>query len=260
MSAAETFDVVVLGAGIGGLSAALAAHEHGLRPVLIEKSDRIGGTTSDSYGLIWVGDNHLMRQAGETDPRDDIIQYMTFLGGGELSEERMQALVDRSPEAIVLLRICGIPFRLIGGLVDHYFGVAAGARGAGRTLEAELISGFDLGDWRDKVRTPKDAPYFVTAAEQYAWGGINRYSTWDQDLMRQRRDQGPARQGRRAGDALCRSSLLQRGVPIRLDTAVEGLTVDRRAASPACGWPTAPAVGPTAASCWRPAATNGTPS
>ena len=72
-------------------------------------------------------------------------------------------------------------------MVDHYFGVAAGARGPGRTLEAELISGFELGDWRDKVRTPKDAPYFVTAAEQYAWGGINRYSTWDQDLVRERR-------------------------------------------------------------------------
>ena len=28
---------------------------------------------------------------------------MTFLGGGELSEERMLTLVDRSPEAISLL-------------------------------------------------------------------------------------------------------------------------------------------------------------
>ena len=94
--------MVVLGAGIGGLAAALAAHEHGLRPVLIEKSDRIGGTTSDSYGLIWVGNNHLMRQAGETDPRDDIVHYMTFLGGGELSEERMLTLVEHSPDVIVL--------------------------------------------------------------------------------------------------------------------------------------------------------------
>ena len=102
-SAGETFDVIVLGSGIGGLSAALAAHEHGLRPILIEKSDRIGGTTTDSYGLIWVGGNHLMRRAGESDTRDDIIRYMTFLGGGELSEERMLALVDRSPEAIVVL-------------------------------------------------------------------------------------------------------------------------------------------------------------
>jgi 3-oxosteroid 1-dehydrogenase len=56
------------GLGIAGLAAALAAHEHGLRPLLIEKADLIGGTTSDSYGLIWVGGNHLMRRAGETIP------------------------------------------------------------------------------------------------------------------------------------------------------------------------------------------------
>src|SRR4051812_26337784 len=113
-SPADTFDVIVLGSGIAGLAAALAAHEHGLRPILIEKSNRIGGTTSDSYGLIWVGGNHLMRKAGETDSRDDIIRYMTFLGGGELSEERMLALVDRSPDAILFYESCGIPFRLIG--------------------------------------------------------------------------------------------------------------------------------------------------
>src|ERR1700681_1881945 len=96
-SAADTFDVIMLGSGIGGLCAALAAQKHGLRPILIEKADRIGGTTTDSYGLIWVGDNHLMRKAGQSDARDDIVRYMTFLGGGELSEERMLALVDRSP-------------------------------------------------------------------------------------------------------------------------------------------------------------------
>src|ERR1700675_3222782 len=116
-SAADIFDVIVLGSGIGGLSAALAAQEHGLRPLLIEKADRIGGTTTDSYGLIWVGGNHLMRQAGESDSRDDIVRYMTCLGGGKLSEERMLALVDRSPEAISFYESCGIPFRLIGGLV-----------------------------------------------------------------------------------------------------------------------------------------------
>jgi 3-oxosteroid 1-dehydrogenase len=222
---AEPFDVIVLGAGIGGLSAALAAREHGLRPLLIEKSGQIGGTTSDSYGLIWVGDNHLMRKAGQADARDDIIRYMTFLGGGELSEDRMLALVDRSPEAMTFYESCGIPFRLIDGLVDHYFGVVPGARGAGRTMEAPLISGFELGDWRDKVRTPKDAPYFVSAAEQYAWGGINRYSTWDQNLMAERR----VKDLRGKGVGLVThfvKALLSRGVPMRLGTEVAGLAIE----------------------------------
>lgn len=63
---AGSYDVVVLGSGIAGLAAALAAHECGLAPVLVEKADKLGGTTCDSYGLIWVGDNHLMRAAGGT--------------------------------------------------------------------------------------------------------------------------------------------------------------------------------------------------
>jgi 3-oxosteroid 1-dehydrogenase len=226
MSPTDSYDVIVLGSGIAGLAAALAAHEHGLRPIVIEKSDLLGGTTSDSYGLIWVGDNHLMRRAGDTDARDEIIRYLIFLGGGELDEQRMLALVDHSPEAIVFYEACGIPFRLVDGLVDHYFGVAAGARGAGRTLEADLISGFELGTWRDKVRTPKAAPYFVTAAEQYAWGGINRYSAWDPDLVRERRE----RDMRGKGVGLLThfvKALLGRGVPISTGRKADGLAIER---------------------------------
>jgi 3-oxosteroid 1-dehydrogenase len=225
MAEAETFDVIVLGSGIAGLAAALAAQERGLRPLLLEKTDRIGGTTADSYGLIWVGGNHLMQRAGSADPRDEIVRYMTFLGGGEVSETRVATLVDRAPGVIAFFEACGIPFRLIGGMVDHYFGVADGARGPGRTFEADLISGFELGDWRDKVRTPKDAPYFCTAAEQFAWGGINRYSTWDQDLVRDRR----AKDMRGKGVGLVThfvKALLKRGVPIRLGAAVQGLAVE----------------------------------
>jgi 3-oxosteroid 1-dehydrogenase len=226
MSFAGPYDVIVLGSGIAGLAAALAAHDNGLRTVLIEKASQLGGTTTDSYGLIWVGGNHLMRRAGDGDSRDEIIRYMTFLGGGELCEERMLALVDHSPEAIEFFESCGVSFQLTGGIVDHYLGVAAGARGSGRTLEAKLISGLELGAWRDKVRTPQHAPYFVTAEEQYAWGGINRHSTWDQDLVRTRRE----RDMRGKGVGLVThfvKALLARDVPIHLSAEVAALTMDR---------------------------------
>ena len=213
MPSTEFFDVVVLGSGIAGLAAALAAHEAGLRPVILEKAETLGGTSSESYGLVWVGNNHLMRAAGETDPRADIVAYMTFLGGGELDDERMAALVDHSPEVLRFFQSCGIPFRLVHGLVDHYYGVAQGARAAGRTVEAELISGFDLGAWRDKVRVPQDAPCFVTAEEQTAWGGINNVAKWDQQLVRDRR----AADMRGKGVGLVShfvKALLARGVPL----------------------------------------------
>src|SRR5258707_1666072 len=117
MPQVETFDVIVLGSGIAGLAAALAAHQHGLRPLLIEKADLIGGTTSDSYGLIWVGGNHLMRRAGEIDPREDIIRYMTFLGGGALSQDCVLGLVDLSPDVVAYYATFAIPVRIMGAVV-----------------------------------------------------------------------------------------------------------------------------------------------
>jgi 3-oxosteroid 1-dehydrogenase len=225
MSSAETHDVVVLGSGIAGLAAGLAAHEAGLRAVVIEKAEQLGGTSSESYGLIWIGDNHLMRAAGETDRREDIIAYMRFLGGGELDEERMLALVDHSPAVLRFFQSCGIGFRLVRGLVDHYYGVAQGARASGRTVEAELISGFDLADWRDRVRTPKDAPYFLTAEEQTAWGGINNASKWDQRLIGERR----AKDIRGKGVGLVThfvKALRTRGVPLALNHPMRRLLTD----------------------------------
>src|SRR5947199_6477263 len=100
MAADAAYDVVVLGSGIAGLAGALAAHELGLKPVVLEKASLLGGGTVNSYGLIWVGQNHLAKSAGHADARDEVIAYMRFLGGGSLDEARMAAFVDHSPEAL----------------------------------------------------------------------------------------------------------------------------------------------------------------
>ena len=64
MSWDEVFDVVIVGSGIAGVSTALAASELRLRPILIEKGEKLGGGTSFSMGGIWIGNNHLARAAG----------------------------------------------------------------------------------------------------------------------------------------------------------------------------------------------------
>src|ERR1700681_4974559 len=96
----ESFDVVVLGAGIAGLAGALAAERMGLRPVVLEKANQVGGITVHSYGFIWIGLNHLAAAQGLHDDRDDVLAYMRFIGGGQISEDKMVAFVDRSPEAL----------------------------------------------------------------------------------------------------------------------------------------------------------------
>jgi 3-oxosteroid 1-dehydrogenase len=187
MTEGDTWDVIVLGSGIAGLAGALAAHEKGLRPMLIEKAPLLGGVTTNSYGLIWVGMNHLAEHAGYADTRDEVIAYMRYIGGGRLSEEKMLAYVDRAPSAIRFFENCGIKFKIARGVPDLYFDKAPGSHAEGRSLEIELISAYELGDWREQVLTADDVPIFVTAEEQIAWGGINRFSSWDQDLVRARK-------------------------------------------------------------------------
>src|SRR5438094_321277 len=135
MNSGDSYDVVVLGSGIAGLAGALAAHELGLKPVVLEKASLLGGGTVNSYGLIWVGQNHLAKSAGHADARDEVIAYMRFLGGGSLDEARMAAFVDHSPEALKFFESCGVRFRVVRGVTDHYYGKSPGARAIGRSVE-----------------------------------------------------------------------------------------------------------------------------
>jgi 3-oxosteroid 1-dehydrogenase len=224
MTASDPSDVVILGSGIAGLSAALAAHELGLRPVVLEKAGTLGGGTIHSYGLIWIGGNHVAEAAGYSDTRDETISYLRFLGGGDIDEDRLHAFVDRAPEALRFFEKCGVRFRLIRSLSDHYYGSSPGGHAAGRSVEAELISGFDLGDWRDRAAMP-DVPCYVTAEEQIAWGGINTASSWDQDIARERRRRDM--RGKGLG-LICHflKALRTRDVPVLIDQAVRGLEVE----------------------------------
>src|SRR5215831_5696535 len=108
--AENDYDVIILGSGIAGLSGSLAAADMGLRPVVLEKASLLGGGTVNSYGLIWVGLNHLAKAAGHEDNRDDVIAYMRFLSGGFLDETRMQIFVDHGHEALQFFETCGVRF------------------------------------------------------------------------------------------------------------------------------------------------------
>jgi 3-oxosteroid 1-dehydrogenase len=227
MILSDTWDVVILGSGIAGLAGALAAHELGLRPVVLEKAGTLGGGTVNSYGLIWVGQNHLAQAAGYSDRRDEVVAYMRFLGGGSLDDHRMSTFVDRSPEALKFFERCGVRFHVVRGLTDHYYGKSPGSHAVGRSLEVDLISGFDLGEWRERLSAPDDVPCLVTAEEQIAWGGINSFSRWDQDLLRERQRQDMCGKGL---GLICHflKVLRARGVTVVTDQQVERLAVESR--------------------------------
>ena len=77
-----TYDVVVLGSGAAGLTAALAAAVAGARVGLFEKAGLIGGTTALSGGTFWVPGNQLARRAAVEDSRERGLRYLVSLSNG----------------------------------------------------------------------------------------------------------------------------------------------------------------------------------
>jgi 3-oxosteroid 1-dehydrogenase len=92
-------------------------------------------------------------------------------------------------------------------------------------MEAELISGSELGEWRNKVRIAAGMPSFMTAEEQTLWGGVNRYWSWDQELIKQRKTKDIWGKGL-GFVAHFVKALLARNVPILTGIDVAGLVTD----------------------------------
>src|SRR5699024_8593837 len=87
-------DLLVLGSGAAGITAALTGAEEGLEVLLLEKSDYIGGTTAYSAGTVWAPNNKFQRQAGITDEREKVERYLDNLRGGKSDKEVRRANGD----------------------------------------------------------------------------------------------------------------------------------------------------------------------
>src|SRR2546429_2434686 len=129
------FDVVVVGSGAAGMTAALTAAHHGLRVVVIEKADRFGGSTARSGGGLWLPGNEVLRQAGVRDTPEQARAYLAFVAGGDVTAERPRALLEHGPALLAFVRP-STPGHLAWGprYADH-FPQAPGGRGPGRRLQ-----------------------------------------------------------------------------------------------------------------------------
>src|SRR5215217_5140768 len=81
-------DVLVFGAGAGGMTAALVCALEDLDVLLCEKTAQIGGTTATSAGTIWVPGTRQAREAGFTDTIDDARRYLDAIIGPSADDRR----------------------------------------------------------------------------------------------------------------------------------------------------------------------------
>jgi 3-oxosteroid 1-dehydrogenase len=148
----ETFDVVVLGTGASGLTAAVTAAGHGASVGLFEKGDEVGGTSAKSGGMIWIPCNHQMGEFGLHDSRDEALTYLRSLSHGMILDELAEAFVDGGPQMLRWLEDNSpAKFELVEGFPDYHPEHPGGKTGGGRSLETGLFPYGELGEWADRV-------------------------------------------------------------------------------------------------------------
>jgi succinate dehydrogenase/fumarate reductase flavoprotein subunit len=150
----DTFDVVVLGAGAGGMTAALVATLEGLRTLLIEKTGRIGGTTARSSGTVWIPDNtHEHRIGIDGDPQA-AHAYLDALVDGRADRSLRAAFVADGPRMIDYLEArTDVRFQPYAHSPD-YRQELPGALDGGRALEPLAFDGRTLGAHFDDIVAP----------------------------------------------------------------------------------------------------------
>jgi 3-oxosteroid 1-dehydrogenase len=149
-------DVVVVGAGGAGMSAALAAGRRGLDTILVEKSAYFGGSTARSGGGVWIPGNYALKEAGEVDP-GDIDRAKTYLDaivGDVVPKVRRDTYLDRGPEVMDFLREnTPVRFTWVPEYAD-YLPEQPGGRPRGRSVEPVPLDARFLGDELKRLSPP----------------------------------------------------------------------------------------------------------
>ncbi|HET7689827.1 MAG TPA: 3-oxosteroid 1-dehydrogenase [Nocardioidaceae bacterium] len=166
-----TVDVLVVGAGGAGMTAALAAADKGLDTLLVEKSDYFGGNTARSGGGVWVPGNYALQAAGIQDSPEAQKEYLDSIVGDTVPKVRRDTFIDRGPEMMDFVRDkTPVRFAWVPNYSD-YHPEAPGGRAHGRSVEPVPMDGRVIGDELKRLHPPytKAPANMVVTQANFRW-------------------------------------------------------------------------------------------
>jgi 3-oxosteroid 1-dehydrogenase len=219
-------DVLALGTGAAGMTAALAAHGAGASVMLLEKSRLVGGTTAVSGGVVWVPNNHHLGEVGIEDSRAEALAYVKRLTDGRTDDALVERFVDSAPAMIEWIEAqTALRFQALARYPDYHPEFPGGKAG-GRSLDPGLFDANDLGPWKKSLRrSPVFGMTAMTVAEATDWGVFSKPLGLPFKLLGERYGKGLVCYGGALAGQLLKA-LLDRKIEPRLEHVARDLVVE----------------------------------
>lgn len=212
----EELDVLVLGSGCAGMTAALVAADGGALVGVVEKHDKLGGTTAAGGGVMWAPNNHLMGQRGFTDSEEAAAEYIRAATKGKLTDEEIAWYIKNSAEAVLFLdektRVDYAPLNR-----PDYHREWPGSTEGGRGLDHKPFDPSVVPGLVEAVRQPTYLPLITMDERDHLHGAAP-----DPQLLKDRANQGVRTMGGALSSAMI-ASAWDAGIRIAAGTAASSL-------------------------------------
>ncbi len=150
----QDVDLLVIGGGVAGLTAALVAAIEGLSVLVCEKTSQLGGTAATSAGTVWIPGSRQSERAGLADPVVRAHHYLAAEIDTDSGADLRDAFLATGPRVLEYLAehtcVSFVPAARHPDYHDQHAGAAIG----GRALVARPFDGRELGPDFARVRPP----------------------------------------------------------------------------------------------------------
>jgi 3-oxosteroid 1-dehydrogenase len=235
-AATSEYDVVVVGAGAAGMTAALTAAHRGLSTVVIEKAATFGGSAARSGAGIWIPNNQVILAAGVPDTPQKAATYLAAVVGPSIPAARQQAFLNNGPAMLsFVMGHSPLRFRFMDGYSDYYPELPGGLPN-GRSIEPDYLDGRVLGAELARLNPPYlpvPAGMVVFSAD-YKWLNLSAVNVRGAAVAAECLARGTAAALRgdkplTMGQSLAaglRAGLMSANVPVLLNTPLQNLVIE----------------------------------